>query len=131
MTLNQLDEAIQDTDDTPSTSGFQLHLQNFSGPFDLPLSLIARKQLDVTEVALAEVTDEFLAYVRTLDTTDEVLEQSTSFMVVAATLLDSKPPDCQPADSPIPKKSLRAYWKNAICSLLVCRSTRRSKRPPR
>lgn len=70
--------------------GFELALTNFSGPFDLLLSLIARRRMDVTEIALAEVTDEFLAYVATLDTTEEVLENSTAFMVVAATLLELK-----------------------------------------
>lgn len=71
-------------------AGFELALTNFSGPFDLLLSLIARRRMDVTEIALAEVTDEFLAYVTTLETTEEVLEHSTSFMVVAATLLELK-----------------------------------------
>lgn len=70
--------------------GFELALTNFSGPFDLLLSLIARRRMDVTEIALAEVTDEFLAYIATLDTTQEVLENSTAFMVVAATLLELK-----------------------------------------
>ncbi|NWN88958.1 MAG: segregation/condensation protein A [Micrococcaceae bacterium] len=77
--------------------GFELALTNFSGPFDLLLSLIARRRMDVTEVALAEVTDEFLAYVATLDTTEAVLEHSTSFMVVAATLLELKTARLLPA----------------------------------
>jgi segregation and condensation protein A len=55
------DEAL---DATPS--GFSVTLRNFAGPFDLLLSLIARRRMDITEVALAEVTDEFIAYVRTL-----------------------------------------------------------------
>lgn len=70
--------------------GFELALTNFSGPFDLLLSLIARRRMDVTEIALAEVTDEFLAYLATLQTTEEVLENSTAFMVIAATLLELK-----------------------------------------
>lgn len=70
--------------------GFELALTNFSGPFDLLLSLIARRRMDITDVALAEVTDEFLAYITTLETTQEVLENSTAFMVVAATLLELK-----------------------------------------
>lgn len=77
--------------------GFELALTNFSGPFDLLLSLIARRRMDVTEIALAEVTDEFLAYVTTLETTEEVLENSTSFMVVAATLLELKTARLLPA----------------------------------
>jgi len=78
-------------------AGFELALTNFSGPFDLLLSLIARRRMDVTEIALAEVTDEFLAYVATLDTTEQVLEHSTSFMVVAATLLELKTARLLPA----------------------------------
>lgn len=77
--------------------GFELALTNFSGPFDLLLSLIARRRMDVTEIALAEVTDEFLAYVSTLETTEEVLENSTAFMVVAATLLELKTARLLPA----------------------------------
>lgn len=49
----------------PAPAGtFEVHLENFSGPFDLLLSLIAKHRLDITEVALARVTDEFIAYIR-------------------------------------------------------------------
>ena len=78
-------------------AGFELALTNFSGPFDVLLSLIARRRMDVTELALAEVTDEFLEYVATLETTEEVLENSTAFMVVAATLLELKTARLLPA----------------------------------
>ncbi len=67
---------------------FELHLENFSGPFDLLLSLIAKHKLDITEIALAAVTDEFIAHIRTLDEWD--LDQASDFLVVAATLLDLK-----------------------------------------
>jgi segregation and condensation protein A len=69
--------------------GFQVHLDVFEGPFDLLLQLIAKHQLDVTEVALSQVTDEFIAYIRALGSTWE-LDQATEFLVVAATLLDLK-----------------------------------------
>ncbi|GAA4110615.1 segregation and condensation protein A [Enteractinococcus coprophilus] len=88
--MSQLASPTFEEDYTEEHVGFELALTNFSGPFDLLLSLIARRRMDVTEVALAEVTDEFLAYVATLETTEEVLENSTSFMVVAATLLELK-----------------------------------------
>jgi segregation and condensation protein A len=66
-----------------------VHLTVFEGPFDLLLGLIARHRLDVTEVALSQVTDEFVAYVRALR--PEVgLERTSEFLVVAATLLDLK-----------------------------------------
>ncbi|PLA13558.1 segregation and condensation protein A [Corynebacterium riegelii] len=73
----------------PEITGFTLVLNNFEGPFDLLLNLIHSKKLDVTEVALAEVTDEFIAYTRALGQTAE-LDEVTEFLVIAATLLDLK-----------------------------------------
>lgn len=70
-------------------SEFRVALDNFEGPFDLLLQLIHSKKLNVTEVALAEVTDEFIAYTRELGARAE-LEETTEFLVVAATLLDLK-----------------------------------------
>jgi len=69
--------------------GFHVHLDVFEGPFDLLLGLIAKKQLDVTLVALAQVTDEFIAHIRGHGD-DWSLDQASSFLVVAATLLDLK-----------------------------------------
>ena len=69
--------------------GFEVRLENFSGPFDLLLSLISRREMDITEVALSAVTDEFLSFLRRIDT-DENLDQASEFIVVAATLLDLK-----------------------------------------
>ena len=71
------------------TGGFSVNLGNFSGPFDLLLSLIAKHELDVTEIALSAVTDEFIAYLRGLDGPEE-LDEASEFLVVAATLLDLK-----------------------------------------
>ena len=73
----------------PEITGFTLVLNNFEGPFDLLLNLINSKKLDVTEVALAEVTDEFIAYTRALGETAE-LDEVTEFLLIAATLLDLK-----------------------------------------
>ncbi len=76
------------------TGGFSLSLDNFEGPFDLLLSLIAKHKLDVTEVALSRVTDEFIAHIRgqqgAQGLTNADLEQTSSFLLVAATLLDLK-----------------------------------------
>ena len=69
--------------------GFTVHLDGFEGPFDLLLGLIAKHKLDVTEVALSQVTDEFLSYIRAMGTGWD-LGQVTEFLVVAATLLDLK-----------------------------------------
>jgi segregation and condensation protein A len=68
---------------------FAVRLDNFEGPFDLLLSLIAKHRLDVTEVALSEVTDEFISFIRAAGP-DWDLEQTSSFLLVAATLLDLK-----------------------------------------
>ncbi|CAN5336944.1 hypothetical protein BH09ACT12_BH09ACT12_20290 [soil metagenome] len=71
------------------TPAFSLHLDNFEGPFDLLLSLISKHKLDITEVALSQVTDEFIAHVKAGGSVWD-LEQTTSFLLVAATLLDLK-----------------------------------------
>ncbi|MDR1393716.1 MAG: segregation/condensation protein A [Bifidobacteriaceae bacterium] len=68
---------------------FEVALDNFSGPFDLLVSLIAKHQLDITEVALAVVTNEFMAYIRAREDSWP-LSQASEFLVVAATLLDLK-----------------------------------------
>lgn len=75
-----------------SGSTFTVRLTNFEGPFDLLLQLITRRKLDVTEVSLSVVTDDFISHVREGRTGDDAwdLDQTTSFMVVAATLLDLK-----------------------------------------
>jgi segregation and condensation protein A len=68
---------------------FSVRLDNFEGPFDLLLGLISKHQLDVTEVALSQVTDDFIAHIRAAGATWD-LGQATEFLVVAATLLDLK-----------------------------------------
>ena len=68
---------------------FAVRLDNFEGPFDLLLSLIAKHKLDITEVALSQVTDEFIAFIK-LAGKEWDLEQTSSFLLVAATLLDLK-----------------------------------------
>ena len=81
------------------TSAFEVHLENFSGPFDLLLSLIGKHKLDITEVALASVTDEFISYIRAAEKADGTwdLSQASEFLVVAATLLDFKAARLLPA----------------------------------
>jgi segregation and condensation protein A len=91
-------EGVADTDLEPQGSeggtGFEVRLENFEGPFDLLLSLIAKHKLDITEIALAKVTDEFIAHVKAGGSADNPaqwdLEQTSSFLLVAATLLDLK-----------------------------------------
>ncbi|MEW2403817.1 segregation/condensation protein A [Streptomyces sp. NPDC046862] len=68
---------------------FKVRLANFEGPFDLLLQLISKHKMDVTEVALSKVTDEFMAHIRAMGP-DWDLDQTTEFLVVAATLLDLK-----------------------------------------
>ncbi|MER8182422.1 segregation/condensation protein A [Kitasatospora sp. NPDC094015] len=76
--------------------GFRVRLDNFEGPFDLLLSLIAKHKLDVTEVSLSTVTDEFVAHIRAMGP-DWDLDAATEFLVVAATLLDLKAARLLPA----------------------------------
>jgi segregation and condensation protein A len=73
-------------------AGFSVHLENFDGPFDLLLQLISRHRMDITDVAIATVTDEFISYIRELEKTEAgwKLDHASEFVVVAATLLDLK-----------------------------------------
>jgi segregation and condensation protein A len=82
----------ENTDVNAASGGFSVHLDNFDGPFDLLLQLISRHKMDVTEVSLSIVTDEFIAFIRGLEASGEgwELDQATEFLVVAATLLDLK-----------------------------------------
>jgi segregation and condensation protein A len=79
--------------------GFEVRLANFTGPFDLLLGLIAKHQLDITEVAIATVTDEFIKYIRRLQKLGEdwALDEASEFLVIAATLLDIKAARLLPA----------------------------------
>jgi segregation and condensation protein A len=79
----------EQVDLTEATAGFNVNLGNFDGPFDLLLSLISKHTLDITEISLSKVTDEFISYLKGLDDQEE-LEQASEFLVIAATLLDLK-----------------------------------------
>ena len=80
---------VTETLEEVTEGNFRVSLGNFDGPFDLLLRLISKKEMNVTDVALAAVTAEFIEYVRTLEG-EEGLDQASQFLVVAATLLDMK-----------------------------------------
>ena len=88
-----MDLSVEESRDVNAVSGaFSVHLENFDGPFDLLLQLISRHKMDITEISLSLVTDEFIAFIRALEASGEGwrLDQATEFLVVAATLLDLK-----------------------------------------
>ena len=89
---NLVDSAPEPTVESAPDKGFNVHLTNFDGPFDLLLQLISRHKLDITEVSLSLVTDEFISFIRGLEESGEgwMLDQATEFLVIAATLLDLK-----------------------------------------
>lgn len=80
----------------PGDGRFTVRLTNFEGPFDLLLQLISKHKLDITEIALSKVTDEFMAHIRAMGAEWD-LDQTTEFLVVAATLLDLKAARLLPA----------------------------------
>ena len=89
-----MDLSIDESTDVnaASSAAFSVHLENFDGPFDLLLQLISRHKMDITEISLSIVTDEFITFIRALEVSGEGwrLDQATEFLVVAATLLDLK-----------------------------------------
>lgn len=84
-----VDTTVADTVIVDEPEGFRVSLGVFDGPFDLLLTLLSKHELDITEVSLSTVTNEFIAYLHELDA-DEEMEQASEFLVVAATLLDMK-----------------------------------------
>ena len=89
---NLVESAPESAADGAPDKGFNVHLTNFDGPFDLLLQLISRHKLDITEVSLSLVTDEFISFIRRIEESGEgwMLDQATEFLVIAATLLDLK-----------------------------------------
>lgn len=90
--MSSLSQPTTDAVDTPVEvvdGGFRVAVGEFEGPFDLLLSLISKHELDITDISLSVVTDEFIQYLRTLDLEKE-LDAATEFLVIAATLLDLK-----------------------------------------
>src|ERR1700749_4886844 len=87
-----VDETAAGTVEAEAAGGFAVRLDNFEGPFDLLLSLISKHKLDITEVSLSRVTDEFLAHAKAGASAAGAwdLEQTSSFLLVASTLLDLK-----------------------------------------
>jgi segregation and condensation protein A len=97
--LGTVEDVTPSVDATPDTAGpapgptpptgFQVRLPAFTGPFDLLLQLIGKQKLEITELSLSKVTDEFIAYIRNMGD-DWDLDEASEFLVVAATLLDLK-----------------------------------------
>ncbi len=87
------DDAVAD-----DVHGFQVELENFSGPFDLLLGLISKRRLDITEIALAEVTDEFIAYTtRCRRRTGAAVQPRRDLRVPPRRRHPPRPQDCAPA----------------------------------
>lgn len=133
-----------DASQAQAASGFEVHLDVFEGPFDLLLALISKHKLDITEIALSSVTDEFIAYIQTRAGGWD-LDQVSYFLVVAATLLDLKAARLLPAGEVDDEEDLalleardllfarllqyRAYKE--VASVLASRMTAWGRRYPR
>jgi segregation and condensation protein A len=91
-----------------ASAPFEVHLDVFSGPFDLLLGLISKHKLDITEISLAKVTDEFIAHIKAAQASDTEwdLSQASEFLLVAATLLDIKAARLLPQLSPQDEEDL-------------------------
>src|ERR1700685_379452 len=138
---------IGESGDAPQAQAggeFEVHLDVFEGPFDLLLALISKHKLDITEIALSSVTDEFIAHIRALaDAWD--LDQASYFLVVAATLLDLQAARLLPAGEVDDEEDLalleardllfarllqyRAYKE--VCAVLASKMAAAGRRFPR
>jgi segregation and condensation protein A len=89
MPGNKVTGVADPVEETDGKSGFHVTLDNFTGPFDLLLQLLGKNKLEITELSLSKVTDEFIAYIHAMGD-DWDLNEASEFLVVAATLLDLK-----------------------------------------
>lgn len=91
--------AAETPPEAPGKTRFEVRLENFTGPFDLLLGLISKHEMDITDVAIATVTDEFISYLKALQDLgqDWALDEASEFLVLAATLLDLKAARLLPA----------------------------------
>ena len=130
-TTSGLNPATQSLIGEGRIAGFSVKLENFDGPFDLLLQLISRHKMEITDVALATVTDEFIAHIRALEETEDgwKLDQATEFLVVAATLLDLKAARLLPSGEVDDEEDL-ALLKPEICYLPDYFNTEPSRRLP-
>lgn len=96
---------------------YEVKLEVFEGPFDLLLQLIARRQLEVTQIDLADITADFLAHLTDLETVD--LETATNFLVVAATLIELKAARLLPADQQQEAEDLLAEARDLLYARLL------------
>lgn len=78
---------------------YEIKLEIFEGPFDLLLSLIAKQKVDIYDIPIAKIADEYLECIKTMEELD--LEVATEFLLVAATLLDLKAAAMLPSEEPL------------------------------
>ncbi len=121
-----VDEAV---DAGGGRDAFRVHLANFEGPFDLLLGLISKHKMDVTEVALSQVTDEFIAHIRAMGP-DWDLGQATEFLVVAATLLDLKAARLLPSADVEDEEDLALLEARDLLFARCCSTGPTRRRPP-
>ena len=110
----------------PAKEGFSVRVGDFEGPFDLLLSLISKHKLEVTELALHTVTDEFIAHIRGQGENWD-LDETSSFLVVAATLLDLKAARLLPRGEVEDEEDLALLKQGIFCSLVFCSIERTRK----
>ena len=106
-------------------AAFEVHLDNFDGPFDLLLGLIAKHKLDITEISLAKVTDDFIGYIKAKGVAWD-LDETSEFLLVAATLLDLKAARLLPAARSRTTRT-SPCWRPGTCCSPGCCSTARSR----
>jgi len=112
-----------------AAGGFEVHLDVFEGPFDLLLALISKHKLDITEIALSSVTDEFIGYIRAKADAWELTRPATSWWWPRPCSTSRRPGCCRPARSTT--RRTWPCWKPGTCCSPGCCSTAPTRRSPR
>lgn len=87
-----------------SSEKYQLQLNNFSGPLDLLLHLISQAKIEIKDIFVSEITDQYLNYVRNTEFSN--LDEASEFLEMAATLLYIKSRALLPKEKPVNEEEL-------------------------
>ncbi|MGB4592786.1 MAG: segregation/condensation protein A [Coriobacteriia bacterium] len=98
---------------------YNVRTDAFEGPFDLLLTLVARQKVDVQELSIADIADQYLAYIEDFEELD--LDVASDFLLVAATLLELKAASLLPHDTPYADEEYEDLSPEEARELLVTR----------
>ena len=99
----------------PLQDDYQVRLSNFEGPLDLLLFLIRRAEVDIQDIPIVEITEQYFDFLKQIDEID--IELAGEFLVMAATLIEIKSRSIRPPPLPVVRcgsagRTARPSWRS-------------------